>query len=55
MANYPSAIEASLDYRRGRRQPTEEESSSSDHAVDGLSGAEQDTSFEVHNALVGTI
>ena len=54
MANYPSALEASLDHRPSQRQPAEEESSSSDHAIADPSGAEQDTSFEVRNSLAGT-
>ena len=49
MANFPSALEASLAHRHGWYQPAEE-SSSSDHAMAGPSEAEQDTSSEVRNA-----
>ena len=56
MANYPSALEASLEHQRGQHQPqpNEEETSSSDHAAASLLGAEQDTSSEVRNAPAGS-
>ena len=53
MANHPSALQSSLEHQRGRHQLAEEESSSSDHATIGPSGAEQDTFFEVLNEPVG--
>ena len=54
MANFSIALEASLAHRRGRCQSTTEESSSSNYIAVGPSRDEQDVSFEVHNAPVGT-
>ena len=53
MANFPSVLEASFAYHRGRRQPIEEEIPSSDHTAAGPLRAEQDTSSEVRNAPAG--
>ena len=53
MANFPSALEASLAHRHSQRQPAEEESSSFDHTAAGPSRAEQDSSTEVRNAPAG--
>ena len=53
MANFPSEMRATLSHRGGRRQPAEDESSSSDHNGARPSGAEQDTLLEVRNAPAG--
>ena len=53
MANFPSALESNLAHHRGRRQPAEDESSSSNHGEAGPSGVEQDTSSEVRNIPAG--
>ena len=53
MTNHPSALEVSSEHRCSQHQPIEEESSSSDHAAVGPSGAKQDTSSEVCNVPAG--
>ena len=42
MANYPSALEVHMDHRCSRRQPTKEESPSSNHIAAGPSRVDQD-------------
>ena len=54
MANYPSALEVSLDHRCDRCQPAKEESLLSDHAVVGPSGADKEISSEARDAPAGT-
>ena len=49
MANYLNPLEGHLEHRRGRRQPTEEESSSTDSPVVQPLEANQEASFEAHN------
>ena len=53
ISNFPSALASSLAHHHGRRQPLEEDSSSSDHSEAGPSGAEQNTTSDVRNAPAG--
>ena len=54
VANHPNLLKGCLDHLRGRSQPTEEESSSSDLPTARLLGADQEALLEVQNAPEGT-